>query len=553
MVNVADRKLYGKRELTSELECANFREAMDYRLKKYPETPLFTTTDYSTGERTVIMPREFKDQYQAVSTWLFENGYRGKRIALMGDNSFQYVLALYSVLCSHNMAVPLDKSLEKDVLSEYLRESGCSMLFYSKNYEEKALGLQAESGIEIRRMDDIQELAEEGQKLLAEGKTACLEQEIDNDAPAVILFTSGTTGKGKGVVLSQKNIVSNAIMDVRDVQFVFDGVLLLPFHHAYGITCSCMNYILCGNTVHINQNMRYMFRDLQTENPEGLVCVPLHVEVLYNALWKHIRDLGREEEIRKKIEENRRNGNLTDGEKREMFRDVLGILGSRLRVFAAGGAPVMPELYYGFKDFGIVPLQGYGITECSPLISCNPADDVRVESVGQLLRGMEIMVDQPNENREGEICVKGPNVMLGYYGRGEETAEAMKDGWFHTGDLGYLDKDDFIYLTGRKKNLIILANGENVSPEELEAKIVVCPAVKEVVVYEKDGKIAAQILADEAYAADGEEPGAEESIRRFISELNRSTTNFKQISVVEFRRTPFARNSSQKILRTSVE
>lgn len=553
MADISKRKLYGKHELLADFECSNFREAAQYRAEHFPNVALFTYTDQDTGERTVVMPREFQEQYEALSVCLFENGCEGKHLAVMGDNSYQFMLLIQSALCSRNTAVPLDKSLDTDTLGMLLQKSDSSVLFYGRNYGEKAAALKEKLGIEVYELEELGKLVSEGQKLIEAGKTDCLSQEIDNDAPSVIMFTSGTTGNHKGVMLSQRNIVSAAIMDNRQCKFFYDGLLVLPLHHAYGLTCAVMIYMMFGKTIHINRNMRHMFRDLQAENPEGLVCVPLHHEVFYNAIWKGIRSAGREEEIRAKIEENRRHPELTDAKKREMFRDVLGVLGSRMKALSSGGAPLNMEIYNGLRDLGIEIYQGYGITECSPIVSCNFEGGVRTESVGRILEGMEIRIDDPDKDKVGEICLKGPNVMLGYYKDEEATREVLQDGWFHTGDIGYIDEDNYIYLSGRKKNLIILANGENVVPEELEAKIVLCRAVKEVVVFEKNRRITAQIFADEEYPAGKEGKSPEDIIRGHIAKVNQSLPNFKQIGAVEFRRTPFVRNSGGKILRNSVE
>jgi long-chain acyl-CoA synthetase len=555
MVGVENRKLYGKRERGSkEFACHNLREVIDYRIKTAPNKALYTYSDYSTNSRTVIMPEEFKRQYQAVSTWLYENGYLKKHIAIIGDNSYQWLLAMQSILCSNNIVVPLDKNLEKEILSEFLKESDTDALFYSANYEQKAIAFKEELGIEIYKLDDIDNIVKAGSSLIEEGKTECFEREIDNVAPAIIIFTSGTTGKSKGVVLSQQNIVYNALLDTESIHFAFDVVMLLPFNHVYGFNTTNIPHILNGSTMHINQNIRYMFKDFQTENPEASCVVPMHLEVFYKTIWKNIREAGREEEIRKKIEENRKNLSITDEQKLEMFRDVTSVvLGNRIKIFAVSSAPLNVELYYGFKDFGIDIIQGYGCTECSPQITCNPPENNKPGSVGIILTEMEVKIDNPDENKEGEICARGHNIMLGYYKNEEATKEVIRDGWLHTCDLGYLDEDNYLYVSGRIKNLIILSNGENVSPEELEFKVQACHAVKEVVVYEKNKRIAAQIFVDEEYVIPEGYTDAEDYIRKFIAQINKDTTTYKQISIVEFRKTPFDRTSSQKIQRSSVE
>lgn len=250
--------------------------------------------------------------------------------------------------------------------------------------------------------------------------------------------------------------------------------------------------------------------------------------------------------------ENDRRGDVSDQEKRELFREELALFGGKLRRIVSGSAPLSMKHYEGFRDFGIIIYEGYGITECAPVLSVNPTRLVKPGSVGRALRGVQVMIDDPNGDGEGEICAKGANVMQGYWRMDRETREAMRGGWFHTGDIGCVDRDGFIYITGRIKNLIILSNGENVSPEELEKYILQCAAVKEVVVYEKEAAIAAMIYPNtDAAEADG---GAEvrQGIRDFISGLNRNLPVYKRIHTVEFRDVPFERTSTNKIKRSFV-
>lgn len=554
MVSIEQRKTYAyiKNEWT-DYETMDFRTMIDYRIEHRPDKAIFTYTDYAANIRTEIMPIDFKNHYMAVGSLLYEEGYKRTHIAIMGENSYPWVLAMQSILCSNNVLVPIDRNLELEITKDMLERAECKALFYAKSCEEKAKELGKLLGIKLYLLEDIDKMIEEGKKLLDQGKDEGITQPLDTDAPAIIIFTSGTTGKSKGVVLSQKNFLAVAVLDNEYVKFYFDAEIVLPFHHAYALNCGILPHLLSGRTLHINQGLRWLYKDFQTENPEAVCVVPLLVENFYNAIWKNIRDKGQEEEVKKMIEENRAKGNVSNKEKREMFKEYLSILGNRFSVFGVGGAPVSEKYCYGFKDLGIEVLHGYGITECSPLVSCNKEATNVPESVGRIIPGIEVKIDQPDSNKEGEICVKGPIVMQGYYKDEKATKEALIDGWFHTGDLGYLDQNDFLYISGRKKNLIILSTGENVSPEEIEAKISNHSLVKEVVVYEKDNKIAAQILINKEHADMEGIDDSEGEIKKYIAELNKKTTTFKQVSIIEFRDTPFPRTSSQKIIRNPKE
>ena len=291
-----------------------------------------------------------------------------------------------------------------------------------------------------------------------------------------------------------------------------------------------------------------MLDDIREARPELLILVPLFLETMYNSIWKGLRAKGIESQIKALIDKNNAEG-VSDEAKREMFKDILAAFGGRLTRIVSGGAPLNIRLYEGFKDFGIEVINGYGITETSPVLGINRMELNKPESVGMLVAGEEVKIDNPDENGDGEICARSTSVMLGYYKDEARTAEALRDGWFYTGDKGFLDEDDYIHINGRIKNLIILANGENVSPEELEGMLYENEAVMEVLVYEKDGKITAEILPDEDYLKRNSIEDGEAYIRKFISDLNRELAVYKRIGTVVFRDTPFERTSSKKIKR----
>ena len=554
MSGIENRKVYCYVEPKDiSYENMDFRDLIERRLETAPDKVLYTYTDYREGHRHEIMPIQFKKDCQAASVWIYEKGHKREHMAIMGNNSYEWIVAMFSIVSSDNVCVPVDKNLDADTLAQIIKNSDSSVLFYDKTYQEKAKIIEEKLGITLYSLDDMEQMIQEGEKLIEAGKDEGLHISLDKKAPAFIIFTSGTTGERKGVVLSQYNLISNSYLDNENVRFFCDVVILLPFHHCFGLNTANIPHLLSGRTMHINQNMRYMYQEFQAENPEGELIVPLLLENYYDTLWRRIRESGKEDEVRRKIEENKKNPELTPAEIREMFKEELSFLGNRMYRMYTGGAPLNEIYHHGFKDFGIEILQGYGITECSPVLANHPGGHFRSGSVGRIIPGIEVKIDNPNKDNEGEVCIRGPIVMLGYYKNEEATKEVMEDGWFHTGDLGYIDDENYLYITGRKKNLIILSNGENVSPEEIEAQLLEIQIIKEVVVYEKDDKIAAQIFLNEEYIAKENIEEPEKLVQEKVAELNLKSTNFRQISIVEYRKTPFLRNSSQKIKRDSVE
>ena len=540
------RKIYSaERELPPEGSyCTDYRGLLNKRISEAPDVPLFISRDHSAGTELKVMPEEFLRQVNCFSAWLAEQGYSRDHIAVLGDNSYQWILTMFSVICSNNVLVPLDKGLEYATLEVLTGRSHSKALFYSAAYEEKALKLAEKHGLKLYKLEETALYVETGEKF---GDVKPIE--TDDEALAILMYTSGTTGVSKGVMLSQKNILTNIEFARKQSDFSGDSVYLLPLNHIYGLGSSLLITIIADGTVTINSNLRYMLKDLQASKPEILFLVPLFLEMLYANIWKGLHANGLEDKIKAAIEANRKKGNVSNEVKRGMFKDILAAFGGRLTRIVSGGAPLNTKLYEGFKDFGIEVLNGYGITECSPVLAVNCLDLNKPESVGRMVAGSEIMIDSPDKDGNGEICVKAPFVMLGYYEAEEENRKALIDGWFHTGDKGYLDEDGYVYVCGRLKNLIILSNGENVSPEEIENMLYDDPAIAEVVVYEKNGGIAAQIFINEEYAAASGKAEGEKHIRDFISGLNRELAVYKRINTVEFRDTPFERTSSKKIKR----
>ena len=359
----------------------------------------------------------------------------------------------------------------------------------------------------------------EGEKLIAAGDRSFAEYELDVDRMCALVFTSGTTGVPKGVMLSQKNIASNINQACGNYCLEGPGLSPLPMHHMFGLVVGHLMVFNYNKPCYIVTNMRNIMKDMQIAKPKCLFVVPMIIETFA----KQFRNLGK-----------RAGGQLTP----EMVKSVCG---GNLSDIICGGAPLMPMYVQMFRQFGINLLNGYGITECSPVLAVNRVHDYLDGSVGPVLHGCEVSIDE-----DGEILVRGDNVMLGYYKMEKETEEAFKGGWFHTGDIGRIE-DHYLIITGRTKNLIITSSGENVSPEELEDKLLADPAVAEAIVYEKDNVLAVQIYPEpEAHAP-------EEYFKALLDKVNKGEPVYRQMKKLIVRAEPFTRNSTGKIIRALIK
>ncbi len=525
-----------------------FRHLLERECDRRPDVPIFSTLDYASHKRTSVMPGEFISAVEGLAAWLYESGKNRKVVGILGPNSYEWLFAFYGAQYAGCIVLLLDRTADVSLLEDQIVRSGCKDVIYSEEVREKAESLASSAGVALYSFDKLKDHSAEGRKILSDGRTACLDQTLNGDDTAVIMYTSGTTGISKGVMLSSKNLLMNSecVVDILDAER--DQVLMLPLNHIYSLLAQFLA-VRSGKCLHICLNLRHMADDFAEVKPELLFLVPLIIKNLYGIIRKTIHKMGDDEKVEQMIRENKEKGNVSYEERRKMFAPYIAVLGGRIERIVSGGAPIDIQVIRGMEDLGIPIQEGYGITECSPVLAVNPDGKIKVGTVGIPTPGHEMMIDNPDKNGIGEICAKGPSVMNGYYNMEKETAEAMAGGWFHTGDLGYLDEESYLTITGRIKNLIILSNGENISPEELEAKIYLCRAVSEVIVYEKDDKISAMIYMDADYIAANNIADGEAYVRAHIEEYNKTASTVKKISAVEFRDVPFEKTSSNKIKR----
>ena len=433
------------------------------------------------------------EQINALGTKLYSIGLKNKRIAILGRNRYEWALGHLTSLLGGIISVPLDKDLQVDELENSLIRSKADAIYFDEKYIEKIEEIKSRNTTNVKKYicmskmagyDDIYSLKEEGQKLLEEGNKEYISAKIDENAMNILLFTSGTTSKSKAVMLSQKNIASNiyAMQRVEDIRSTDSNLAFLPMHHIFGSTCLIM-MLACGVRTSFPDGLRYVAQNLKEYEVSVFVGVPLLVEAIYNKVVKEIDKQGKTKLIKNAIRVSNFLLKFHIDIRRKLFKQIIDQLGGKMRFVISGGAPLDPKIQKGFIDLGINMVQGYGLTETSPVIAAENMYKSRTGSIGIPMENVTIEIVNKDDNGIGELRAKGPNVMLGYYENEEETKNVLKDGWFYTGDLGYIDKDGFIFITGRQKNMIVLKNGKKIFPEEIETLVNRIDLVEECMVF----------------------------------------------------------------------
>ena len=524
-----------------------------------------------------ITYNEAFDTVNSLGTALVNRGLKGKRIAVIGENCYQWATSYLAVICGTGVVVPLDKELGAGELKQLCIEAEVSAVMFTEKYAEtfKEMKGSGDTSIELliklnghKEFEDMltwSGLIAEGKSLMDGGDRSFVDAEIAYDEMSELLFTSGTTGIAKGVMLSHKNIcfdlmIAPTILNINTWDIFFS---VLPIHHTYEGTCGFLMPLYKGAAIAYCEGLKYIVKNLSEVRPTMFLGVPAIFEALYKTIWKNIKKQGKESAVKKVMAINKFTKKLGFDLNKKFLKDVYKVFGGRLRVIISGGAAIDPAILQFFNDLGFIAVQGYGLSECAPMGALNPDQHkyMRNASVGHILPGMQVKIADKDEDGIGEICLKGDNVMLGYYKNPEETAKVIKDGWFYTGDQGYTDDEDFIYITGRKKNVIIASNGKNVFPEELEYLLSKSPYVAESMVWGADDEkgditIVASIRPDEEEVAEaiGEEKAKDdEAIKELlwkeVDRINADLPLFKKIKKISVRREEFEKNTSKKIKR----
>lgn len=537
--------LYDVRRIT------NIRQLIDFRADETGDTVVFAWAK-GKQKQTEITYSQLKAQTEALGTAFFDMNIQNARVAILGENSYNWLIAFFAVINGNNVAVPIDKELSSDMIENLICDSECTVLVYSDTYSDIAEKLVKKLSVKFINMNELASLIRQGDELISSGNKDYVSHNVDEEATAVIVYTSGTTGVSKGVMLTHKNIALDTYSACCNCKFYGNTLLVLPLHHTFGLVAGVFVTMLYGYSIYINTSLRNLSSDLLKVKPQSLFLVPLFVETLYKNIWNTAEQKGKTQALKMLIKISNVLLAIGIDLRRKLFKPVLSAFGGELDTIICGGAALNPKYIQGFRDFGINLLNGYGITECSPVVSVNRNEFYKDGSVGQILNECTVKIDEPDQNGDGEVCVKGSIVMQGYYNMESETNAVLSNGWFHTGDIGHIDDDNFLYITGRKKNLIILSNGENVPPEELEALLQNIALVNEVVVYEKEHRIYAEIYPDTQYAEKNSITDIEEVINSEVMQINKTLPKFKQINSVKLRDTEFDKTTTKKIKRNKI-
>jgi len=563
---VAEWRIYMKQEkrIRERVHYANVRDMIEDVGDRFADRYAYA---YRINPRDKEIVRktypELRDDVRALSMGFIKKGYAGKHITLIGKLSYNWVLCYYAALSTGSVLIPLDKDWNASDLAATAERADTDVIVCDNDIIAKGEEIAKTIGIEhlVPTTDGINALTEEGRAAFVADSSAYYDIEIDADAMSLLVFTSGTTGKGKGVMLSQAAITWDLEDVVGFIDFSKKSVGVLPPHHTYGSTVSIYGQNSVGIEIYISSGIRYILPELKEQKPGHLVMVPLYLETFYRKIQATLKDKGKLKLINNMIKLSNFLRKIGIDLRRKLFAQVLEAFGGELTLVVSGGAAINQDMINFFDGIGIEVLNGYGITECAPLISVNHSGRSIAGTVGFPIDGDVVRIDDPNEDGEGEICVKGPNVMLGYFKDEAATADAMtEDGYFRTGDYGKLTKEGAIAITGRKKNLIILSNGKNVYPEEIEAEFIAVPGVQDIIVYEGKSRrgstfdaIVAEIFPDQDYIDKNNVEDKQAYFQKFVDEYNKTAVSYKKIGVLKVRDEDFPKNTLRKIMRFKLD
>ena len=502
----------------------NLKVLLNQVADKYGDNSAFT---FERKKETInVSYRQLKTETEALGAAFFDMGIQNTKIAVIGENSYEWILTYFSTVNSGNVIVPIDKELPMEDIKTLVEHSETVVFVYSNTYADVATYLK-ENVSTVQQyigMNYLIELIEKGKELIQNGNKHIVDFEVDNYSMTALLYTSGTTGNSKGVMLTHEGLVKSAIGASKNILFLESGLLVLPLHHCFALNAVVLTMLISGATIIINQSLKNIQSDMAKYKPRNTFMVPLLVETFYKQIHAMAKGSS-DSEVLKKI--------------------ASAAFGGNLEIIVSGGAPLDRKYIDGYRKVGISILEGYGLTECSAVVSVNRNQWYRVGSVGQVVDTCEVKIFEPDANGHGEIYVKGDIVMLGYYKNEHATKDTFDDGWLKTGDIGYLDDEGFLYISGRKKNVIILSNGTNVYPEEVEfAMLKYISYMKEVVVSAGDNEIIAEVFLDT-----DNHPNCTSLLESDIIGFNRTLPIYKNIGKTIIRETQFPKTTTKKIKR----
>ena len=514
---------------------------------------------------------EIRDMVNYLGTALISLGLKNKRIAVIGENRYEWELAYLSIICGTGIVVPLDKSLPANELEELIERSEVEAIFYSRKYEEIVEKIKYSEKNKLKHLismdSDIhkegvyseKELIEKGKGLVDSGNREFIDAKINPEEMSIMLFTSGTTSKSKVVALSHRNMVSN-VMDFASILDVdsSDRILsFLPLHHVFECTVGMLFSLYIGAERSFCEGIRHIIENLNEYKITFTSFVPAIYENMHKTILKNLEKEGKLEAVKKLMKDNK---DKTMAEKKEIFKDIHNVFGGHIKLFVSGAAALEKEVEEDFRAWGVNLCQGYGLTETSPVIGVETNENFRVGSIGKALPHVQSKIEDANDEGMGELVVKGPNVMLGYFNDEKATKEVMEDGWFRTGDLAKIDEDGYIFICGRKKSVIVLKNGKNIFPEEMEALVNKIEGVKESFIFGKqqsddkdDIKINVKIIFDREVMQEAYKVETDEEIYKVladkIKEINQIMPKYKAIRGILISEKPLLKTTTSKIKR----
>lgn len=553
----------------------DLKDMLNTSAEIFAEEKAYLVKDVPGGEYRPILYSQVKKDVDALGTRLIDLGLKGTKIAVIGENSYKWVVSYLGTVNGTGVIVPLDRELPPQEIIHLLERAGVSAIIYSKKLENTVeIALSQVEGVQYRicmseedHKDGIlsfDRLIEEGQALIDQGDKRFIDAPIDREAMCSLLFTSGTTGLAKGVMLSHKNISANVYNMSKYVKIERPGMGLsvLPMHHSYEMTCHIFTGLYQGMCVAICEGLKHIQKNMKESEATVMLGVPLIFETMHKKIWKQAESSGKAETMGKMVRLSQKT-KLYNNQKliRRIFGQLHQSTGNHMGLFIAGGAAINPQVIRDYEAMGIPMIQGYGMTENAPIIAVNRDRYSKADSVGKPMPGTEVKIIDPDRDGVGEIICRGPSVMIGYYDDPEATEQVLRDGWLYTGDYGRFDEEGFLYVCGRKKNVIVTKNGKNIFPEEVEYYLLKNKYIEEVLVYGATDKrtgdtiVRADIYPD--YAEINEDLGemSEEGLKEFmktvIDETNEEMPLYKRVKRFRIRQEEFEKTTTRKIKRYS--
>lgn len=556
-------------------QISNLKEMLNSSSSLYSEKPAFLVKYKGSDDYSPISFKQYKSDVDAFGTALINLGLKSKKIALIGENRYEWAVSYLATVNGTGVIVPLDKELPENEIENLLVRARVSAVIYTGSKSEQILNISKKLDfinyyINMDLDDDhenilsFRKLLQKGQELVDKGESSFINAEIDNEALTSLLFTSGTTEKSKAVMLSHKNITTN-LLSMCQMVYIDDKdtfLSVLPIHHTYECTCGFLCQLYRGSTIAYCEGLRHIVKNMKESKTTIMLGVPLIFETIYRRIWDQAsKKPGMERKLKTAVRISNTLKKINIDVTKKLFAPIHDNFGGHLRLFISGAAGIDPLVAQGFRNFGIKLIQGYGLTECSPIAAVNRDVDFKDSAAGLPMPCVQMKIDSPNKEGVGEIIVKGDNVMQGYYENPELTAKVLRDGWFFTGDLGFIDSEGFVHITGRKKDVIVTKNGKNIYPEEIETLLNRSPYIKESLVYGENEKSSSDLILSAKIVPEMEKIQEEfeditltqeeiyNLILKEVKSVNKGLVIYKHVKNISLRENEFTKTTTRKIKR----